>query len=53
MPGHPPQTGHFNYAIVRQGSGAPVVATDQGLELVKLPLPAGCVADPGYSWRLP
>lgn len=53
MPGAPPQARHFNYAVVRAGSGAPVVAADSGWELVKLPLPGGCVPDPGYSWRLP
>lgn len=53
MPGAPPQAGHFNYAIVRQGSGAPVVAADSGWELVRLALPGGCAPDPGYTWRLP
>jgi len=53
MPGYPPQAGHFNYAVVRAGSGAPVIAADSGWELVKLQLPNGCVPDPGYTWRLP
>ena len=53
MPGTPPQLGHFNYAIVGPGSGAEVIASEAGLELVRLPLPGGCVPDDGYTWRLP
>lgn len=45
-------TGYFNYVITRPGSGLTPVASDSGLELVKLPL-AGCTPDPGYTWRLP
>lgn len=54
MPGYPPNSGHFNYAIIGQGqaSGAEVVAQDNGLALVRLP-GVQCVPDPGYSWRLP
>jgi GPI mannosyltransferase 3 len=47
-----PASGFFNYVITRGGSGLPAVATDNGLELVKLPI-AGCTQDPGYTWRLP
>ncbi len=51
-PGYPPESGHFNYAIVGGAGGAQVVAQDKGLFLVKLPV-QGCRPDPGYSWRLP
>ena len=52
MPGYPVGSGHFNYAIVGQGSGAEVVEKDNGLELVRI---AGspCTPDAAYSWRLP
>ncbi|MFZ5442041.1 MAG: hypothetical protein ACOZQL_18690 [Myxococcota bacterium] len=50
-PGFPPQRGHFNYAIVPAGSGAQVIATDTGWDLVKLG--PTCVPDPGYTWKLP
>ena len=53
MPGTPHQHGWFNYLITRPGSGAPVVATEGGLELVKLPNLATCVPRPGHSWKLP
>ena len=52
MPGTGPEGGHFNYAIVGAGSGAEVIATEGGLQLVRLPL-NGCVPDEAYSWRLP
>jgi len=52
MPGTPVGAGHFNYAIVGQGSGAEVVAQDNGLELVRI-VGAPCTPDPSYSWRLP
>jgi phosphatidylinositol glycan class B len=52
MPGTSAQEGHFNYAILRPGSGAEVVATQGGLELVHLPL-AQCVPDERYTWQLP
>ncbi len=52
MPGTPVQGGHFNYVITFPGSGAPVVAKDGPLELVRIPN-APCVKDPGYTWRLP
>lgn len=51
MPGFPPQHGYFNYAIVRQGSGAQVLASEGGWDLVKLG--ASCNPDPGYTWKLP
>jgi GPI mannosyltransferase 3 len=47
-----PATGYFNYVITRGGSGLAPVASEGGLELVKLPI-AGCTPDPGYTWRLP
>ena len=47
-----PALGYFNYMITRGDSGLPVVATQGGLELVKLPI-ARCTPDPGYTWRLP
>ncbi|MBL9039568.1 MAG: hypothetical protein JNG84_13710, partial [Archangium sp.] len=47
----PASTRFFNYAIVRPGSGAEVIASDNGLELVRLPIQ--CVPDEHYSWRLP
>ncbi len=53
MPGTPHQYGWFNYLITRPGSGAPVVASEGGLELVKLPGVATCVPRPGHSWKLP
>ena len=52
MPGYPPDRGHFNYAIVWPGSGAEVVAKDNGIELVRLPSVV-CQPDPSYTWRLP
>ncbi len=52
MPGTPPQPGHFNYVITRPGSGAEVIARDDGLELVRIP-GLVCRPDDGYSWRLP
>ena len=45
-------SGFFNYVITRGGSGLPPIASDNGLELVKLPI-AGCTPDPRYTWRLP
>ena len=51
MPGFPQQYGYFNYAIVRQGSGAQVLASESGWDLVKLG--ATCTPDPGYTWKLP
>jgi len=47
-------SGHFNYVIthVSMSGGGEVVAEEAGHVLVRLPWP-GCVADPGYSWRLP
>lgn len=51
MPGFPPQHGFFNYAIVRQGSGAPVIASEQGWDLVKVA--PTCTPDTRYDWRLP
>ncbi|MFO0595494.1 MAG: hypothetical protein U0228_09325 [Myxococcaceae bacterium] len=51
MPGFPPQHGFFNYAIVFAGSGAPVVAKEGSLELVKIA--PSCVPDVNYAWRLP
>lgn len=50
-PGSPPQTGFFNYAIVHAGSGLPPLAHEGDLELVQVR--PDCVANPGYSWRLP
>jgi GPI mannosyltransferase 3 len=47
---HPTQLGHFNYAITWPGSGAEVVSTDHGLELVKLA--PTCIADPHFDWQL-
>ena len=51
MPGTGAEARHFNYAIVRPGSGAEVISAEPGLELVRLPFP--CLPDDGYSWRLP
>ena len=51
MPGFPPQHGFFNYVLTRAGSGAPVVASEGGLELVRIA--PSCVSDTNYSWRLP
>jgi hypothetical protein len=51
MPGFPPQHGFFNYAIVRAGSGAPVIASEQGWDLVKVA--PTCTPDTRYDWRLP
>jgi hypothetical protein len=48
----PPQSRLFNYVITQAGSGAQVVAKEGALELVHLPVEP-CVANPGYSWRLP
>lgn len=48
---HAPQTRHFNYAITRSGSGAPVIAGENGYELVRIA--PTCVADAAYDWRLP
>ena len=52
MPGTPAEYGYFNYAIVGPNSGAPVVAREGALELVRLPL-AQCNPNPGYTWVLP
>lgn len=52
MPGTAANLGHFNYAIVGPGSGAEVIATQAGLELVRLPI-GSCVVDPAYTWQLP
>ncbi len=50
--GQPPvESGHFNYAIVRDVS-APSVAREGPLALVKIGS-GPCVTDHGYSWRLP
>jgi len=51
MPGTPTQRGVFNYAIVRPGSGARVVASEGGFELVNLG--PTCNPDDTYTWRLP
>ncbi len=47
-------SGRFNYVITgaSQRLGAEVVAEEAGHVLLRLPVGA-CVADPGYSWRLP
>ncbi|TSC29460.1 hypothetical protein [Corallococcus sp. Z5C101001] len=47
-------TGQFSHVITRTGNegAGTTVAQDGPLSLVKLPV-AGCVPDPGYSWRLP
>lgn len=47
-----PKTYLFNYLIVPSGSGGLVVASEGGLDLVKLPWEE-CSADPAYTWRLP
>ncbi len=52
MPGTPADSRHFNYAIVRPGSGAEVIAAEAGLELVRLPI-SPCASDEGYTWQLP
>jgi hypothetical protein len=52
MPGTPPQSGHFNYVITRPGSGAEVIAKENGLELVRIP-GLVCRPDDTYSWKLP
>ncbi|MFT3712499.1 MAG: hypothetical protein QM817_33040 [Archangium sp.] len=51
MPGTPHQHGFFNYLITRPGSGAPVIASEGGWELIRIA--PSCVPDPGYTWRLP
>jgi hypothetical protein len=51
MPGYPHQPGYFNYLITRPGSGAPVIASEGGLELIKIA--PSCTPDPNYTWRLP
>lgn len=51
MPGFPPQHGFFNYVLTRPGSGAPVVASEGGLELVRIA--PSCTPDTNYAWRLP
>ena len=51
MPGYPVEPHHWNYAIVGPGSGAEVIATEGGLQLVRVPIQ--CLPDEGYSWRLP
>ncbi len=53
MPGTPHQHGWFNYVIARAGSGAEVIASENGWELVKLPGVNGCAPNAGYSWKLP
>ncbi|MBL8914034.1 MAG: hypothetical protein JNM17_25240 [Archangium sp.] len=51
MPGFPQQHGFFNYVLTRAGSGAPVIASEAGLELVRLG--PTCTPDVAYAWRLP
>lgn len=48
------ESGLFNHVITPAGWGAggEVLAQEQGLVLLRLPL-ASCVPDPGFSWRLP
>lgn len=53
MPGTPTEWGGFNYAIVMPGSGATVVASDSGLDLVKIPVQCVDPVKAGYTWRLP
>ncbi len=47
-------SGHFNYVLTGHQAAGPgeVVASEGPYVLVRLPR-AGCVADPGFSWRLP
>jgi hypothetical protein len=50
--GVPENSGLYNYAIARPGSGWPVVARDRGVELVRV-RGNGCKPDPRYDWALP
>jgi GPI mannosyltransferase 3 len=50
--GTPGDYNWFNAVITFAGSGYPVIASDTGLELVKLPNDT-CAPNPNYSWRLP
>jgi GPI mannosyltransferase 3 len=52
FPGTPDGYHWFNAVITLAGSGYPVLASDKGLELVKLPYET-CQPNPNYSWRLP
>lgn len=51
--GTPPQSNLFNYAIVGAGSGGHVIAKDDMVELIKLPIECIPFEQQGYSWRLP
>jgi hypothetical protein len=48
------ESGRFNYVLTPAGwgVGGEVLAQEQGLVLMRLPL-TSCVPDPGFSWRLP
>jgi hypothetical protein len=51
--GVPQNSGLYNYAVTRAGSGLPVVARDRDMELVRIALGTHCKLDPGYDWALP